>query len=456
MKALSFRRRLTLWYTLAVITLLAAFFIFIWSTLTPTVRASVRDRVAEDTAAVSGSLHTEGGIMTMDEVLISPDTLYTVYGADGEARYANHHQRWFTGTPLQEGSVRTVTAGGQEWILADSTVMDTDGNTAAFVRAGAPVGANADTEGALFRILLVALPLLGAAALLIGLRITAGSLQRIDRIRTAAEEIRQGELSRRLAVRDTNDELGQLEQTFNSMLDSLEESMAREKQFTSDASHELRTPLAVIIGAAQTTLSCKDAGPEDYAAALRIIYRRGTDMQAMLSQMLLLARGDAQASMMEHSRFNLSETVQDILDETAQRAAEKNIRLKAAIAPDIYVTGDLMMMTRAIMNLLDNAVQYGRQDGWAEVALTQNDRGVCLAVTDNGGGIAAEDLPHIFDRFYRADNSRASSGFGLGLALTKRIAELHGGSIRAESTAGAGSTFTLELPPADTEDAQSS
>lgn len=456
MKNLSFRRRLTLWYTLTVVILLAVFFIFIYSTLAPTVQASVRERVDEDMSAVSASLYTDEMGLHMEEVLISPDTLYAVYAPDGAALYANHHQRWFLGAPLDEGVVRTVTAGGQEWVLQDSTVMGNDGTVTAYVRTGAPVGANTDTTSALFRILLIALPLGGVCALLIGMRMTAGSLRRIDDITRAAEEIRQGDFSRRLAVHGTNDEIGRLECTFNSMLDSLEESMAREKQFTSDASHELRTPLAVILGAAQTTLEHVGAQSEDYAAALRIIYKRGTDMQSMLSQMLLLARGDAQASMMEHSRLNLSDIVLDISEEFAQQAAERRMQLETAVDPDICICGDLMMMTRAVMNLLSNAIRYGREGGWIRVSLREEGARAVLRVADNGEGIRSEDLPHIFDRFYRADGSRASSGFGLGLALAKRITELHEGSICADSTAGAGTVFTLTLPLASREADQSS
>lgn len=448
MKSASIQKRLALWFTLTIVVLLAVFSLLIYAALTPTITNLARQRVIRDGAAVAEQVHLTDGALSVNQVLISPDTLYTIYTADGSPAFANHRQRWFNDQPIDEDAIVQIEAGGQEWILQDSAVAGPDGSTLAYVRAGIPLGAYTDTSTALITILLIAVPLLAAAALILGRRIVRRSLQPIAEMTQTAEEIGAGDFSRRLTPHGTNDEVGRLETTFNHMLDSLETSMEREKQFTSDASHELRTPLAVIIGASQTSLENNEASAADLAAAMRIIYKKSTDMQAMLSQMLLLARGDSQEKFMELTRLNVSEIVQDIAEEFDDAAAKKRIDIQTDIAPEVEITGDLMLVTRAVMNLVDNGIKYGSEGGWLRIGLKAQGGQAVLTVSDNGEGIRPENLSHIFERFYRADNSRSSSGFGLGLSLVERIAELHHGSVSVESVFGRGSIFILRLPAA--------
>lgn len=446
MKAHSIQKRLTRWYTVTIVLLLAVFSLLIFVSLTPMIASLARQRVLRDAAAVAEEVRLEDGVLSAEEVFVSPDTLYTIYSAAGEPAFANHRQRWFNDSPLDDGAVLGREAAGQEWLIHDSAVVNEGGTPIAYVRAGVPLGAFADTTTALVTILLIALPVLAVTGLILGTGIARRSLQPLAEITQTAEEISAGDFARRLTPHGTSDEVGRLETTLNSMLDSLETSMEREKQFTSDASHELRTPLAVIIGASQTSLENSDATAADYAAAMRIIYKKSTDMQAMLSQMLLLARGHAQEKIMELTALNFSEIVQDISEEFEDAAARKNISIETHIQPDVEITGDLMLVTRAVMNLADNGIKYGREGGWLRIGLETDGDGAVLSVSDNGEGIRPENLPHIFDRFYRADNSRSSSGFGLGLALVERIAQLHGGSVSVESKVGMGTTFRLTLP----------
>lgn len=455
MKADSIQKRMMRWYAAAATALTAVLAALLLWGLPAAMSAVARQRLQRDGAAVASKVQVDAGSVTMTDVWISPDTLYTVFSADGVPLFANHSRGWFDAAPFEPGSIQARTEDGQEWLLQDGTV-DAAGGTAAYVRTGTPAGSSADAMQALAVMLAIAVPLTAAAALLISRRIARSSLTPLQEMARAAQDISSGDLSRRLPAHGSDDEVGRLETALNTMLDSLETSIEREKQFTADASHELRTPLSVILGAAQTSLDNESATAADHAAALRIVYRKGTEMQALLSQMLLLARGDAQTKFMEISTFDLSEVVQDIADESEQAAAARDVAIVTDLQPDLNVSGDLMLITRAVLNLVDNGIKYGRQGGWLRIALQAKDGFAVLRVQDNGEGIRPEHLPHVFDRFYRADSSRSSGGFGLGLALVERIAHLHGGSVSAESELGSGSTFRLILPLAKADTARQS
>lgn len=445
MKGWTIRQKMTFWYMLTIICLLCAFFALLYGTLTPAIVRGVQERIEQDAVSIGPSVADADGKLKMDDVVISVDTLYTVYTPDGVPAFANHELTWFTDTPFVENATHQVHASGQDWVLHDGAI-NRDGTLTAFVRTGAPLGSYANTASALLLIFLIAIPAGAAAALFIGRQIAKRSLQPIDEITRTAEEIRQGDLTRRISLPETQDEVGHLASAFNEMLDSLETAFTREKQFTSDASHELRTPLAVIIGAAQTSLGERTLPISEYKAALRTIYKRGVDMQTMLSQMLLLARGHEQTKLMEITTINMSDLVRDIAEEFIDMAAKKQIEIHLDIQEMVFIEGDLMLMTRAVMNLIDNGIKYGKQHGWLLIILRGPDGRAVLVVQDNGHGIRAQDIPHIFDRFYRGDASRSSAGNGLGLSLTERIIELHKGSISVQSNVDEGSIFRVELP----------
>lgn len=437
---------MTLWFAAAVLCLVAGLSVLLYAVLAPAAVTTAEQRVSRDAEAVSGQISLSDGTLAMTEVTISPDTLYTVYSASGQPVFTNHHRMWFNDAPFTDGRTYETTAGSEEWVLDDHAILDEDGTVQGYIRVGAPIGSLSDLPQVLVLILVIVLPVTVVCALIAGAAVSRRSLQPIAEMTETAEEIRAGDYARRLTSHGTQDEVGKLETTLNDMLDSLETSIEREKQFTSDASHELRTPLAVILGASQTVLDNPDADAADYAAAMRIVYRKGTEMQALLSQMLLLARGHSQRKFMELTCLDYSEIVQDIAEEFAAAAARRNIRLETDIQPDVQITGDLMLITRAVMNLAENGIKYGRQGGWLRLTLRVEDGSAVLTVADNGRGIHPQDLPHIFDRFYRADTSRSSAGSGLGLALVERISSLHGGSVSVRSTPGKGAAFRLELP----------
>ncbi len=260
----------------------------------------------------------------------------------------------------------------------------------------------------------------------------AGSLREMCR---SAETIGQNmNMSRRMEYDGKFYELAVLTQANNRMLDRLEETFRQQEQFTSDVAHELRTPIAVMTAQCQYAHG-KKVSEEDYQEALEVIERQSLKMSAIISRLLELSR-------LDHDRRQIEQEYVD-LPELVQSGDSLNIKLRLQQA---HTVGDISLVMIAIQNLITNAIRHSEEDSLIEVETGMRENRVFVSVKDYGAGISEEDLPHIFKRFYKADKSRNSKGFGLGLPLAMKIAQKHGGTIIVESKEGAGSTFTLLLP----------
>ena len=253
----------------------------------------------------------------------------------------------------------------------------------------------------------------------------------IEKITGSAHEISTGnDLSKRLETNNAPREISDLADTFNSMFERLSSSFENEKRFTSDASHELRTPLAVIKAECEYALS-DNADDEERVQALESIEEQADKMTALVSSLLSVTRAEQGLSRFTLEKANLSELAEDICDKFR---TSKDIELTAEIEKDISINLNSVLITQLLENLLSNADKYGRENGSINVKLYSADDKVVLSVRDNGIGISEEDLPKIWNRFYRADASRSETeGFGLGLALVKKIAEIHSAECVAES-----------------------
>ncbi|HEX3110000.1 MAG TPA: ATP-binding protein [Thermoanaerobaculia bacterium] len=261
-------------------------------------------------------------------------------------------------------------------------------------------------------------------------------LRPVDRITQEARAITADDLGLRVVLPESRDELRLLAETINAMLDRIESAFRRLVQFTADASHELRSPVALMRTTAEVALRRpRDEG--GYREALQQVLAESERLSLMIEDLLLLARSDAGADALERKPIDSAGPL---------RAALARIErpVHPAIDDGVIVEANTLALQQLFTILLDNAVKYSTDA--IDVSLHARNGSAVIQVSDRGIGIAAEDLPHVFERFYRADKARSRGGAGLGLAIARRIAEIHGGTIEVVSEPGAGSTFTVTLP----------
>jgi len=265
----------------------------------------------------------------------------------------------------------------------------------------------------------------------------------------AARRIEAEDLSRRIEAPDSQDELGRLAAVLNAMLARLERSFAAVSDFSADAAHELRTPLTILKGEIEVALRSSPAA-EEYRRVLGSCLEEVDRLSALVEDLLFLARSEAGGVPAMQASVNVAEVVAEVTPALQELANVAGVTLESQSEIPLWVRGNTSMLFRLIFNLGENAIKYTPAGGRVRLSLDQRAADVVLEVRDTGTGIAPEDAPHIFDRFYRGDRARRRAspvgGTGLGLALVRSIVRLHGGTIAADSTAGAGSCFRVVLP----------
>ena len=278
--------------------------------------------------------------------------------------------------------------------------------------------------------------------------LSRAALGPIGAITRAAKEISGEDLAKRLNWRGRADELGALAQTFDEMLARLEAAFARERRFIADASHELKTPLTVINANAQMLARWAGRDPKVMGEALSTIEAESATMARVINAMLTLAKTDNPEALTFES-VDLSRLVSEVGSALQPNARSKGIALELAVDPEWepHVRGEPGLLRQLVTNLTENAIKF-TEAGAVRLGLSHRDGNVDLIVRDSGRGIAPEALPHIFERFYRADpaRSRHIEGTGLGLAVVNNIVRVHGGTVSVRSEPGEGTTFTVELP----------
>jgi two-component system, OmpR family, sensor kinase len=293
------------------------------------------------------------------------------------------------------------------------------------------------------------LTMVGSLVLLVGLVggwwFVSRALRPIEGISSAAAKISAGDLSQRINVAETESELGKLASVLNSTFARLDAAFTQQKQFASDAAHELRTPVTVILTQTQTALN-RERQAAEYRETIEACQRAAQRMRKLIRGLLELARLDAGQEQMKRLRFDFAKTISDCVELTRPLADEIGVKIVSDL-PSLEITGDSERLAQVVTNLLTNAIQYNHPGGEVRMKLKPEGGLAVLTVTDTGRGISAEDLPRVFERFYRADESRTGAGnAGLGLATAKAIVEAHGGTIEVESEEEAGTTFTVRLP----------
>ena len=270
------------------------------------------------------------------------------------------------------------------------------------------------------------------------------ALQPVEKITAAALKISSGDLSQRINVAETESELGRLAAVLNATFTRLETAFVQQKQFTSDAAHELRTPLAVLISEAQTILA-RERRPADYRDSLAACLATAQKMRRLTEALLELARLDAGQETLHREPGDLAAIVQDCVSQIRPLAAARRLQLECDLGP-AQILCDPTRLAEVVTNLLTNAINYNHDGGQIRVTLRVENHRVHLAIADTGCGIAAADLPRVFERFYRADPSRSAGGNGLGLSISRAILTAHNGTIEVTSQEKVGTTFTVVLP----------
>jgi heavy metal sensor kinase len=294
----------------------------------------------------------------------------------------------------------------------------------------------------------LSLPILLAIGSLGGFWLSARALQPVDQLTKDARAITATDLSRRLAVPPAKDELRRLSETLNVMLDRIENSFRQVRRFTADASHELRAPVTLIHTAAEFSLRRKRSA-EELEDGMRKILREAQRTARLIDDLLVLARADSDPTAFVLKPMDLAAVLDEVAEQAGVLAAPHGVSVTSHRAPGaLRVNGDEASLRRLLLILVDNAVKYTPAGGHLTFdARTEGDE-ILVAVADSGAGIAEEDLPRVFERFWRASKvrSRELGGAGLGLSIAKEIADRHGARLAAASQLERGSTFTLVLP----------
>jgi len=301
-----------------------------------------------------------------------------------------------------------------------------------------------------FRLILKrTLPALVVLASLIGYWLSGRALSPVNQIIESARRIDAQNLSERLAVPQSRDELRRLSETLNEMLSRIDSSVKRITQFTADASHDLRTPVAVIRTDAELALR-RSRSPEQYREAISRILAASVEATHLIENLLALARADAGAANLHFKRIDLLPHLRNACDKAAILASGKGIQFLQQL-PDAsaWIDADAAAMERVFLVVFENAVKYTPAGGQISVEFRNGEGSATVEIQDTGIGISEADVPHVFERFYRADSARArepQGGYGLGLSIARWIVDMHSGSIQLDSALGRGSRFRISFP----------
>ena len=312
------------------------------------------------------------------------------------------------------------------------------------------VGKNIHAELASLRSFAWMLSAVGGVVLLaslgIGSFLTFAAFRPLLSISSTATKIAEGDLSQRIPVTEEGSEFADLVSVLNQTFSRLEESFVRQVQFTADASHELRTPISIILTHTQNALA-RERSSREYRESLEACQRAARRMKELAESLLALVRLNQGDQGRERSPCGLDLITRDAVELLAPLADEHGILLNCELEPVSFM-GHQEQLSQIIVNLVTNAIRYNSTGGVVVVRTRSQPQGILLTVSDTGRGIAGEDLPHLFERFYRADKARSGNvaGAGLGLAITREIVQAHGGRIEVSSELGTGSLFTVFFP----------
>ena len=468
MNTRSIRFRLTVWYAGLLAGLLVLFGALVYAGLSHYLRRTLSDSLTGQANQIGERLlvnvSQSGEAYVVDEIKehFAPEIngrFIRVTRADGGILYESGVPRDGsfdpTGISAAYGGLSQVSSriehssGGAELLI--STVPFTARDGIRFViEAGAPLNQSESILHGLLLTFAVGLPLVVAVAIGGGYVLMRRALAPVGEVTRTAERITSRNLTERLPVADTGDELEALSLALNRMIARIDHSFRHINRFTADASHELRTPLTVLRGELEA-IARKPQLDNDVRETIGSALEETERLAKIVEGLMAISRLDAGEAKMERSEFDLGELVATTSDQMRLLAEDKSIALRCDATSRIGIEGDRARLKQVVVNLLDNAIKYTPEGGSVGIKVGTTDEIAVIEVEDNGVGIPAEALAHVFERFYRVDKarSRQMGGSGLGLSIVKSVCTAHGGNVTVESEEGRGSRFRVELPLAN-------
>ncbi|RMH31324.1 MAG: HAMP domain-containing protein [Nitrospirae bacterium] len=460
---MSIRVRLTLWYGTALAIILVIFAGIIYFVMAQALHDRV-DAALQDAAQVAiRSLEDRFGPFLIFEDLSRDfpelalvDKFFQIFGPTGQVtiQSANIKSREI---PLSQTAFQAALKGQATFesirlresipFRLLSVPIRYRGRLVNILRVGTSLQPIEDTLHRLLLTLVIASPIAVIVSLLGGWFLAGRALCPVDAITLAAQRIATGDLTQRITAPTSSDEIGRLASTFNDMIARLETLFRQIRQFSADASHELRTPLTITKGETELALR-RPRQVEDYRSVLESNLEEIDRMSRIVDELLFLSRADLGEIKLHWGPVQLDEVLAHIQQQVTVLGQDRGIQATLTDVTPTTVYGDELRLRELLLNLVDNAVKYSHPGDTIELSLNHMGAYARLQVIDHGIGIAPEEQPRIFDRFYRADAARAhaNKGTGLGLAICKWIVEAHRGAIHVHSTLNAGSCFTVLLP----------
>ncbi len=452
------RIRLTIWYTLSLGLILLLFTTFLYVQVRRSLIAQVDaalDLAANQALIIVGEAD---GQLTFQNIAQNPDAVRNLnddfvihlLAQDGMVLDTLSNEDNVPLFPGQTTDFETLLTEGEPWRVFNQAVRV--GNTSGSLQVAQELDPVLTALANLQRQLAWVLPLVLLLAGLGGLFLAWRALRPIDQITHTAQAISASDLSQRIDYHGPADEVGRLAQTFDAMLDRLQAAFIRERRFTSDAAHELRTPLAALKGRIGVTLS-QARQPAEYSDTLQEMEGQVDRLIRLSNDLLFMARLDQGQFQPQFERIEWADFMGAVVDQVRPLATAKAITLTEDVPAGLALQGDFDLLIRLFLNLLDNAVKYTPENGRVTIQAHQGTQSVQTAISDTGPGVAAEHLPHLFERFYRIEGDRArrwsgngQGGAGLGLAIAYEIARFHGGKLSVQSKVDQGTTFFVRLP----------
>ena len=425
--------KITLWYTTFVIILMSAILI---------ISFTITDKISEDKNQKE-LIEAVNELISDNDFDDFDDGIYFVrYNNEGIESGGMSPRGFDLTLKLQEDTIGVYKKNGEKFYYYDRKTDNSDGD---WIRGIIPVRKMSDEINKLLLILTVLSPILLVIIVYGGYRIVKRTLSPVAKISDTALEIsKNGNFSKRIDIDDGKDEIHKMANTFNEMLNSLENFYLREKRFSSDVSHELRTPVSVILTESQYSLEYVD-NMEEAKDSFGVIQRQAKRMSELINQIMELSKIEKQISSLPE-KIDFSEITEKILGDYKNLLEEKNIKIFPEIEKNIFIHGDKVMIERLLDNLLNNAMKFTKDE--INVKLYSENENCVLEVKDNGIGISEKEKELIWGRFYQVNDSRnkkINKGFGLGLSLVSKIVENHNATINVESELNEGAKFTVKF-----------